>query len=168
MRTIRINLNKSGSIDAAIKALQDYRTGLKDKVKALVEALAKDGVDVANAWVMASQGDSQKPNVIYQVNESGDIIKAEVSMTGKDVLFIEFGAGYYYNETDPPHAAEFNYGVGTYPGQKHAFQRGWYYYDESGEKAYSHGTEGTYPMYHAAETMRNNAIKRALETFSSR
>lgn len=168
MLKIRIDLNKSSSIDNAIKELRNYVKDLDERVKRLVESLINDGIDVANAWIMASQGNSEKPRVEYQVSPSGDIVKAQVFMVGSDVLFIEFGAGIYYNQGDPPHAEQFGYGVGTYPGQKHAFQNGWFYYDESGEKAYSHGIEGTYPMYHAAETMRNNIIKRALETFSDR
>jgi hypothetical protein len=88
-------------------------------------------------------------------------------MSGKDALFIEFGAGIYYNGSDPPHAQEFRYGVGTYnPASDNAFNPdGWYYWTGT-ERKHSYGTEGTYPMYHAAETARNNAIKNAIEVFN--
>ena len=157
----------SASIGQAIKELQDYRKGLEDKVRQLVESLASDGVEVAKAWIMASQGDSEKPSAGYTVDSAGDITKAYITMQGKDVLFIEFGAGIHYNGNDTPHASEFGYGVGTYnPSSDNAFNPdGWYYWTGT-ERVHSYGTEGTYPMYHAAENARNTAIKKAIEIFS--
>lgn len=169
MLKLKINLNKPDSIENAIKELQDYEKKLNNKIQKLIESLTNDGVEVANAWIMASQGDSEKPKVTFQVSPVGDIVKAQVFMTGKDVLFIEFGAGIHFNGEDTPHAADFGYGIGTYnPNSNNAMElEGWYYWTGT-ERVHSYGTEGTYPMYHAAETMRNNIIKKALETFSDR
>lgn len=164
---ISINLNKRGSINEAIKKLKAYRKELNDKLEKLIETLANDGVIVARSWLGAAQGDSSRAEIGLDFDNEGYIYRAIINLSGQDALFIEFGAGYYYNASDPPHAAEFGYGVGTYPGQKYAFQRGWYYYDESGELVYSHGTEGTYPLYHASENMRNNLIVKALDVFRS-
>ena len=164
---ITINLNKSGSIDEAIKQVKAYRKRLEQKIEELVRVLANDGVVVAKSWLGATQGDSTRAAVGLEIDSAGDIQRAMITLSGEDALFVEFGAGIYYNGSDPPHASEFGYGVGTYPGQTHAFQHGWYYYDESGYKTYSHGTEGTYPLYHAAENIRNTAIIKALSIFRS-
>ena len=164
---ININLNKPGAIDDAIKQIKAYRYGLQDKINKLIEALANDGLTVAKSWLMAAQGDSSRASVGLDFDNEGNILSAIINLSGEDAIFVEFGAGYYYNASDPPHAAEFGYGVGTYPNQKYAFQRGWYHYDESGDLVYSHGTEGTYPLYHAAENIRNELIIKALEVFRS-
>ena len=164
---IHINLNKRGSIDEAIKKIEAYRKDIEDKLGELVRILANDGFVVARSWLGATQGDSTRASVGLDFDEAGNIHSAVINLSGQDALFVEFGAGYYYNASDPPHAAEFGYGVGTYPGQKYAFQRGWYYYDEMGNLTYSHGTEGTYPLYHAAENIRNTAIIKALSVFRS-
>lgn len=165
-KVIRCKLD-SASIGQAIKELQDYRKGLEDKIRQFVESLANDGVEVAKAWIMASQGNSEKPTVSLQVNPAGDITRAQITMTGKDVLFVEFGAGIHYNGNDTPHAAKFGYGVGTYnPSSDNAFNPdGWYYWTGT-ERVHSYGTEGTYPLYHAVENARNTAIKKAIEIFS--
>lgn len=157
----------SASIEQAIKELQEYRKGLDDKVRQFVESLAHDGVEIARAWVMAARGDSERPTVAVQIDPAGDITKAQITMTGNDVLFIEFGAGIHYNGNDTPHAAEHGYGIGTYnPNSDNAFNLdGWYYWTGT-ERVHSYGTEGTYPMYHAAENARNTAIKKAIEIFS--
>ena len=164
---ININLNKNGSLSDAIKQLKAYREDINNKLDELIRVLANDGVVVAKAWLGATQGDSSRAAVGLEIDSSGNIHTAMISLSGADALFIEFGAGIYYNGSDPPHAAEFGYGVGTYPGQTHAFDRGWWYTDESGHSNYSHGTEGTAPIYHAAENIRNTAIKKAISIFRS-
>lgn len=164
---ININLNKAGSIKEAINAIKAYRKEIDLKVDKLVKTLANDGVIVAKSWLGATQGDSTRANIGLDFDDEGNIHRAVISLSGEDALFVEFGAGYYYNASDPPHADEFGYGVGTYPGQTHAFQRGWFYYDDSGNLVYSHGTEATYPIYHAGENIRNEVILKALEIFRS-
>lgn len=164
---IKLNLNKSGSFDEAIKELKAYQQKLDSQIEELVRILANDGVVVAKSWLGATQGDSTRAVVGLEIDSAGDIKRAMITLSGRDALFVEFGAGIYYNSTDPPHAAEFGYGVGTYPNQKNAFKNGWYYIDETGYKAYSHGTEGTYPLYHAADNIRNTAIMKALSIFRS-
>lgn len=166
MPKIKMRMN-SESISEGIKELQAYKRKLQQRVEMLTRMLINDGIQVAKAWIGASMGDSIPPNIAYQVNKDGDIWRAVITMEGEDVLFIEFGAGIYYNQSDPPHASEYGMGVGTYPGQTHALNNGWWYIDDSGQKHYSHGTQGTYPMYRARETIRNQAIINAIQLFRS-
>jgi hypothetical protein len=128
-------------------------------------------VQVAGILVSSAQGDSKKPDVTYEVNPQGDIVNATIAIVGTDVLFIEFGAGIAYNTGNQhPKASEFGYGPGTYPS-KHppnkAINPGrWVYdHDENGKPLWSIGTEATMPMYHAAETIRNNLIQKAIDNF---
>lgn len=170
MITIKAELSPS-SIDKAIDEINKYKSRLQDRLQSLVNELIQDGVQVARILVSSAQGDSKKPNVTYEINPQGDIIKATIAMVGTDVLFIEFGAGIAYNTGNQhPKASEFGYGPGTYPS-KHppnkAINPGrWVYgHDENGKPLWSIGTEATMPMYHAAETIRNNFIQKAIDNF---
>lgn len=167
-KKITIGLSQS-SINQAVKDIQAYKDRLIRKLELFTTMLANDGVEVAKVWVGAGMGDSDREATVIEpiIDPKGNICRAKIMMTGKDVLFIEFGAGIYYNSSDPPHAGEFGYGVGTYPGQTHALEDFWWYEDEFGQSKMSRGTQATYPMYYAAENIRNNAIKKALEVFRS-
>ena len=83
------------------------------------------------------------------------------------MLAIEFGAGIHYNPTpNPLVSSEFPYGVGTFPGQTHAYQDMWWYWDEDNQEwRPTHGVKATMPMYKASEEMKNNILKIAKDVF---
>ena len=155
------------SLNDAINALKRIEDDFVRKFDIFVRILINDGVQVARTWISTGAGTERNASVAYQVNSDGNIAIARIEMTGNDALFVEFGAGIYFNPSNPPHASKHGMGVGTYPGQTHAFDNGWWYYGPNGESVYTHGTEGTYPMYHASENIQNNAIKKALQIFRS-
>lgn len=161
----------SDSIDSAIKEIQAYREDIQEKLNEFVSRLSQDGVQVASARLSSTVGDSTDAGISYTVSSSGDIIAATISLLGSDALFIEFGAGIAYNTgAQHPLASEFGYGVGTYPS-KHppskGMNPGYWFYREDGQLVRSIGTQASMPIYHAAETVRNNAIMRATEIFRS-
>lgn len=159
------------SIQRAIDEIRTYREELNNKLQQFITSLMQDGVTVANARLSSTVGDSVQGVIGFGVNNGGDIVSAIISLEGADALFIEFGAGIAYNTgMQHPDADEFGYGPGTYPS-KHppnkAINPGYWYYREDGELVKSIGTQASMPMYHAAETIRNNAIQRASEIFRS-
>lgn len=176
MKKISFKLG-SAEIDRAIKELREYRESLEKKIELFVDSLLSEGIKVASLRVASTQGDSKLPDVIYDINPQGDIVKATIAIVGSDVLFVEFGAGIAYNTgKQHPKASEFGYGPGTYPS-KNPPNKGinpgyWYYsdYDSVGDtvRTRSIGTEATMPIYGAAESMRNNVIKKAVEIFRSK
>ena len=161
----------TNSIQAAIDEIRAYREDLNKKLQQFITTLLQDGVTVANARLSSTVGDSVQGVIGFGVNNGGDIVSAIISLEGADALFIEFGAGIAYNTgIQHPDADEFGYGPGTYPS-KHppnkAINPGYWFYREDGELVKSIGTQASMPMYHAAETIRNNAIQRASEIFRS-
>lgn len=159
------------SLQNAIDELKEYRDSINDKLQQFVAALLEDGITVANARLNSTIGDSVEGVIGFGINADGDIVTATISLEGSDALFIEFGAGIAYNTgMQHPYAGEFGYGVGTYPS-KHppnkAINPGYWYYRENGELVKSIGTQASMPIYHAAETMRNIAIQKAIEIFRS-
>lgn len=159
------------SLQNAIDELKEYRDSINDKLQQFVAALLEDGITVANARLNSTIGDSVEGVIGFGINADGDIVTATISLEGSDALFIEFGAGIAYNTgAQHPYAGELGYGVGTYPS-KHppnkAINPGYWYYRENGELVKSIGTQASMPIYHAAETMRNIAIQKAIEIFRS-
>ena len=81
------------------------------------------------------------------------------------ILAIEFGAGIHYNPIPNPKTADLGFGVGTFPGQMHAFEDGWYYLGEDDKWHYSHGVKATMPMYKASAEIISRYKQIAAEVF---
>lgn len=161
-------------IDRAIKELREYREELNQKLEEFITLLLQDGIEVARTQLMSTVGDSVEGIIGFGVDNNGDIMSATISLDGKDALFIEFGAGIAYNTgRQHPLADKFGYGIGTYPSKtppNKAMNPGYWIYREpprSENVVVSIGTQASMPIFTAAETMRNNLIKRALEVFRS-
>ena len=175
MRKIELDIDPK-SIQNAIDELKDYQDELNEKIKQFIQSLIEGGVVVAELCISSTKGDSKLPDVDYTVDANGDIVNATISIIGEDVLFVEFGAGIAYNTgKQHPKATELGYGPGTYPS-KHPPNRAlnpgfWFYSDHDSVGATvrtrSIGTEATMPAYHAAENMRNEVIRKAVEVFRS-
>ena len=160
------------SLDRAISELNTYQEELMSKLESFVDALLSVGYTEASGRASSYAGDSKPARVVAEyVLKSKDSILATIALVGEDALFIEFGAGIAYNTgMEHPKAGEFGYGVGTYPSKhppNRAINPGYWFYRENGELKKSIGTQATMPIYFASETMRNNAIQKALEIFRS-
>lgn len=175
MKTVKMTLDPK-SISDGIKELKAIRRNINNKLDVFVETLVQGGVKIASLCVASTSGDSDLPDVDYEINDEGDIIRATISLVGHDALFVEFGAGIAYNTgKQHPLASEFGYGPGTFPSEhppNKAINPGYWYYsdrDSAGGKVSkkSIGTEASMPLYHAAENVRNEYIKKAVEIFRS-
>lgn len=177
-KTISISLSAK-SIDDAIRQLKDYQNSLQGKCDRLVEELSKLGQEVAVQHI------SESPigkTVTVRVNKTPEQMgcKAVLIATGQTItsenrepfytlLAIEFGAGIFYNSKENQKAPELGFGVGTYPGQIHAFDDGWYYWDDKTETwRYTHGIKATMPMYNAEQQIIQQYVKIAREVFGGK
>lgn len=152
----RSDLSEEG-IDNLIRQLEQYRRDLQRKCSLLVQRLCQEGIPVVDAYIAASKGDSNKAHTTeVSLDGNGNIQMASLILKGPDILFIEFGAGIHYNNGNAhPKAGEFGYGVGTYPGQTHAINPGYWWYKDGETLHFSQGTQATMPMYNASlEIMR--------------
>lgn len=162
----------SDSIDKAIKEIRDYRESFNKKLKGFFNALLEDGSTEARMRLTSTMGDSiQGIITVDMLQPDGDKLTAVITLMGKDALFIEFGAGIAFNTgMQHPYAADLGYGIGTYPSEhppNKAINPGYWYYREEGNEQVvrSIGTQASMPIYYASETMRKQAIKRAIEVF---
>lgn len=168
MKKITIGLDKT-SVRHAINDLKQYERSMLRKNDLFVRRLGELGSTVAKQLIAAADGDASKRYHIEVVPRSfGEYSQATIKLDGEDILFIEFGSGIHYNPTDVEHAKMFGYGIGTYPGQKHAFDPdGWWYRDSTGVSQHSYGTRATAPMLNASRTIIMEVRRIAREVYGS-
>lgn len=167
-KTIKMNLS-AGSIQNAVKELQRYKADLIRKQQVFIDRLAKIGLNVVQQ-TMESIPPDEKGSYYTEImnNSRGDIVGAAIRLSGDKILFLEFSAGITYGTDTYPTPAGDKYGVGTYPGQTHAFDRnGWWYVDDNGQKHHSYGNRAYMPMYHAEEAIILAVRQIAREVFST-
>ena len=157
-KTFTADLSVSG-LNALKKQLLQYRDDLPIKCKQLVSSLLQSGVEVAETNI------SESPLGKY-VTVSTNISADKMGCNGI-LLAIEFGAGVHFNPTkNPLVGSKFPYGVGTFPGQTHAYDDMWWYWNEKEQKWMpTHGVKATMPMYKAGKDIRSKIIKTAKEIF---
>lgn len=173
-RVIRGNLSSKG-IQSIIDQLQDYKQDLHRKTELLCQRLAEAGLTVAQTAV----GESPLGKTItlrIQMEPRSDGCKAMLVAAGQTksndygtistLCLVEFGSGIRLNPTDNPKSGEFGMGVGTFPGQIHAFDpNGWYYWGEDEKWHHTYGTKATMPMYNASVAIRQQVAIIAKEVF---
>lgn len=168
-KTLKINLFDSKSLQSAIKQIQQYRDDLLRKCDLFVRRLAEVGIPVIDQNISAAAGDSDKGHNTYiKLNSFGSYSQATLVCEGKDLLFIEFGAGVHYNgaagSSPHPKGEEMGYTIGSY-GKGQGKNDFWFYYADTGEAVMSHGTQATMPMYKAGVEMRRQILTIAKEVF---
>lgn len=170
-KTIKLKLS-TDSINEAIKQVLEYKEWLHFKQSILTQKLAEIGLQVIenNKY---SQGDSNFNDLksYVWIDGGGTQSTATLVLSGKDVAFIEFGAGIHYNGavgTSPSeHGQKLGYTIGSYGLGKGA-NDSWVYFDEeTGRFKTSHGTQAALPMTKADEEIRSRFIAVAKEVFES-
>ena len=180
-RVYKSDLSVKG-IENLKKQLLNYKNNiLQQKVNEYVTRLLQVGIEVSQARINESPLGKY---VTLTTNISADKmgckgiliangeIKEEVDKDGNPyppfstILAIEFGAGVYYNSVPNPNASKLGFGVGTFPGQTHAFEDTWFYWDETDQKwKPTHGIKATMPLYNASIEILILATKIAKEIF---
>lgn len=174
---IKEDLSVKGIENVKKKLIQYRDVELPRKCKEFVTRLLQSGVAVSREKIDESPLGKY---VTVTTNISADkmgckgILLAKGAVKEQEgydpfsiLLAIEFGAGVHFNPTpNPLISSEFPYGVGTYPGQTHAYEDTWFYWDEkSQEWRPTHGVKATMPMYSADMEIIQNIAKVAKEVF---
>lgn len=177
-KVFKSDLSVSGLNDLKRQLLQ-YKDELPIKCEKIVSRLLQSGVAVSQSKISESPLGKY---VTITTDISADKMGCKGILLAKGaakesesyapfsvLLAIEFGAGAHYNPTpNPLISSEFPYGVGTFPGQIHAFQsEGWMYWDEKAQEwRHTYGVKATMPLYTADMEIIQNVIKIAKEVFS--
>lgn len=162
MKKITLALN-SASINKAMKKIQNYKKNIEEKGKLLCERLAVIGAREASVRFTTAMYDGVNDvSVDVAPIEGGYAIIAR----GKAVAFIEFGAGVYYNSSEPypeprPQGVV---GIGEY-GKGKGKQKSWGFYDESKNLVITHGNPAAMPMWYATQEIEREIRQIAQEVF---
>jgi hypothetical protein len=93
-----------------------------------------------------------------------------VIANGTDAVFMEFGAGVYYNgavgSSPNPLGAALGFTIGSY-GFGQGKKEVWGYMGEDGRLHLTHGTPASMPLYRALQSVVNDIEQIAREVFSS-
>lgn len=167
MKTISIELSEE-SIEQAIREIEAYKKSLAYKTAQFIERLTNAGIAVIEQNMYTEGDSSTEHNTYVRINSFGEYSEATVVLQGRDIAFIEFGAGVHYNgevgSSPHPKGQELKLTIGSY-GKGHGAEDFWWYVDESGAPQYSQGTRASMPMYKAGVEMRNRVIGIAKEVF---
>ena len=155
MANVRTYQLSEKGINQLIDDLERYKNDLINRAQLLVEELAKVGISEAEKRINDAQGEQvdKSHSFIKSIRYSGNTVIMDITLNGDDVIFIEFGAGIYYNggesmidHSPHPKGEEMGYVIGGYPkgreGHSLGIREAWYH---NGEMV--HGTQATMPMY---------------------
>lgn len=175
-RVFKTDLSVKG-IERLKRELLNYKeVELPNKIRQYVSELLNLGISVSQAKVdesplgkyvtLSTKTSQDKFGCKGILIAKGAIKESEGYAPFSILLAIEFGAGIYFNPTPNPNADKFGLGVGTFPGQIHAFEDVWFYWDETDQKwKPTHGVKATMPMYNAQMELIKNAVKIAKGVF---
>ena len=175
-RNYGVDVLSISSIEQLKKELNSYRNTFTQKCRILVDRLIGNGIDIAQIKVSESplgkyitlraEVDNVSSGAVGSIIGVGAIKQADEYEDFNILLAVEFGAGIHHNAKANPKAAELGFGVGTFPGQTHAFQDSWWYWDAKDEKwKRTYGIKATMPMYSAFLEMYKIAQQTAIEVF---
>lgn len=165
-RTIHIDIFDTASIQAAVREIEDYKKWVVEKANELVKRLSEYGlrrVQVGYAAALYDIGKTQR-DVVLSVEQRGEAQYA-ICAYGFDVLLLEFGSGIKYGGGHPLDS-ELGMGPGTFPGQTHVPDPGyWWYKGEDGKSHYSVGNAPSMVMYLTGMELRQEIERIAKEVF---
>lgn len=172
---ISVPLSVEG-LDEAIKQIEAYKLKLHDKCERLARLIAErvawsaaQGFSGAIADdIFKPPGERPSPDVSVSIDDQGMV--QVVMADGSDAVFIEFGAGVYYNGTagSSPHPM----------GEENGFLIGEYDKGQGKKKTWAlpgstklqpiltHGTPAAMPMYHGLQDALAVITDLAMEVFS--
>ena len=174
---IKADLSVKGIENVKKKLIQYRDVELPRKCKEFVERLLQSGVSVSQTKISESplgkyvtittDISADKMGCKGILLAKGEVKEQEGYAPFSILLAIEFGAGIHYNPTPNPNADKFGFGVGTFPGQIHAFQsEGWMYWDEKAQEwRHTYGVKATMPLYNADMEIIQNVVKEAKDVF---
>lgn len=168
--TLKSNLSIDG-ISKIKQYLELYQKELNRKNVVFVRRLAELGIPIIDSRIAWAQGDSDKSHNTYiELTAGTTYTRAVLTVEGRDILFIEFGAGVHYNGrvggSLNPKGAERGYVIGSY-GQGKGAQDSWTYEAPTGEWIRSYGTEATMPVYAASLEIKRKIKQIAKAVFAS-
>lgn len=181
-REIFVNVLDPASIEAAVRGVREYAEFVRRKTDELRERIAElisnqaqavFNSSVADNGFMVINGnpvdDTRFGEVTVTVKPEGDNTTVIIA-NGKDAVFMEFGAGVYYNgpvgSSPNPWGQEYGFTIGSY-GHGNGRKEVWGYKGEDGEIHLTHGAPASMPLFNAVMSVRRDLVDIAREVFAN-
>ena len=169
-----LNLNSADSIHQFGQDVVNELSNAKQKfdtfVNRVIETIARSAQNLFNEAQMdvrVKDGSSVQPQVSVDYDTNLKIVYA-CGANNNDFVFVEFGAGVYFNGYDSPHPpvayTPISLEMGSY-GKGHGIQTTWGFKDNSDKLVLTHGTPMQAPLYTACELVVENIYYIAKEVF---
>ena len=168
------------SIENLKKELLDSKNNeLNRLLVRFTEELLKIGIQVVDERMNNASYKFDKDNVMSGADPShntfvrfsqfGSNVKATLVVTGRELLFIEFGAGVSFNtkvgSSPHPKGEEFGFTIGSY-GKGYGSRKVWGYYNDNGDLVLTRGVKAEMPMYYADIAMIQSVVEVARRVFN--
>ena len=165
-KKIKVDVLSPSSLQKCIDEIKGYKGSVNTKCQRVVKRLTEEAIRIismkiaeaaitvettsSGTEIESGQNFAKTPTKEYYNTAQSSM--SVISVDGEDILFIEFGAGVYYNGaagTSPhPKGEMFGFVIGGY-GQGKGANKVWGYIGEDGELHLTHGVKATMPMYSA-------------------
>lgn len=171
MKRINISLTTPGSLNSAIEYLKQYN--MEQKAKQFIEELAQIGIKALSVNVNSISPYYKGEDLDVSLKFEDDGMKAVITMSNGQCMFIEFGAGVLFNaplgESLHPKGKELGFTIGSYnPKSANAGKReGWWYTDSNGISQHTYGTPTFAPMHNSEMEMIRDIKKVFIEVFGN-
>lgn len=174
MRTeIKVNLNKKGGIENAIKELEAYKKRIQEKTSLLVQKLTDYGAEIVRIKIV-NMGAYYSGELLSGVSGYySPILNAGfVKVTSDHVAFVEFGTG-VVGQNNPHKNGEYlskaawNYASGAKIFTTQDGRVGWIYPTDDGGFRFTEGMESRPFMYETSLELQRDLQKITQEVFST-
>lgn len=164
-----VDLFDKESIDEAIRALTEYRDALNEKIDTFVRRLGEVGKELVEANISRISPYYRGNDAVVTVEyENGTAI---ITLSGKDVVFVEFGSGITFNTAIGgslhPKGVELGLTIGSYnPDSPNAGSpTGWWFTNRWGDSEHTYGTPTFAPLHEAEMEIIRRVEEIAKEVF---
>ena len=167
LRRVVVDMDLSReSIREGVKEIRAFRNWLTEKERELTKRLADIGwgratVRFASIAPFYNNGKGYNYSISVRRIGRGFAIRA----SGKDICFIEFGAGIRYGYGYKGERPDSIVGIGEYGNKQGGNENGWWYTSASGESEHTYGNPPASGMYEAEQAICQQVYKIANEVF---
>ena len=174
-KVIPVDIFDPASIDKAVREIREYSKWVQRKTDELRERIAyfiaKDASAVFNTAI--AEDDLMEGVITGSVDVSVDPDGDNATLViahGKDAVFMEFGAGVYFNgavgSSPNPWGAGLGFTIGSY-GKGNGKKEVWGYIGDDGALHLAHGAPASMPLYKAVQSVSRDIVQIAREVFAS-
>lgn len=162
---IQVDLFDENSVKQAVKQIHKYKRDILKKERMLLQRLEQFGATkVSIGFARSVFTEDQEPIVVTASFISDNTVSIQAN--GKDVAFVEFGAGIRFGQGYLGERPEGIVGIGEYGKGRGKNPKGWWY-SKDGESKHSYGNPPAMVFYETMNDLTEIFTDIAREVFKS-